>query len=199
LMQLVAKGLLTEFKQSFHDEGYRAVIRYLGDRVGARLKELNPYSKRNWNQSHLLDSDFHMEAFDYREKKLLISLSQRMQSYLKKRIAPHHAFLRCQNHMLVLAEAFVEQLVLTEFVSTVNTCENPKVKNVLMKLCQLYALQTIEIHKGWYLENDYMEGVKTKAIRRVIQKLLLSLRSEAEGLVDAFAIPEGVLGAKIVV
>jgi acyl-CoA oxidase len=199
LMQLVAKGLLTEFKQSFHDEGYRAVIRYLGDRLGARLKELNPITSRNWSQSHLLDFDFLLETFEYREKKLLITLSQRMQSYLKKRIAPHSAFLRCQNHMLVLAEAFIEHLILQEFHIVILNCKDDSLKNVLTKLFQLFGLHTIEKHKGWYLENNYMEGVKTKAIRRVIDKLLQEIRPESIALVDAFAIPDGVLGAKIIV
>ena len=197
LMQLVAKGLLTEFRQSFHDEGFRAVMKYLGDRISARIKELNPYTSRNWNKSHLLDEEFHLDTFEYRERKLLITVSQRMRNYLKKRLPPHQAFLKCQNHMISLAHAFVENLILKDFYDDVRALSDSAEKSVLTKLAQVYALHTIEKHKGWYLENDYMEGVKTKAIRRIIDNLLQELRPEAKGLVDAFAIPKGMLNAEI--
>ena len=108
LMQLVAKGLLTEFKQSFHDEGFRAVIRYLGDRIGNTINVYNPIYRRNSSTDHLLDREFQLDAFRFREKKLLISLSQRMQDYLKKRIKPYDAFLKCQNHMIELAKAYIK-------------------------------------------------------------------------------------------
>jgi acyl-CoA oxidase len=65
-------------------------------------------------------------------------------------------------------------------------------------MCDLYALSTIDQHKGWYLEKDYMEGVKTKAIRQMVEKLSKNLRSEALFLVEAFAIPDQCLGAEIV-
>jgi len=61
-----------------------------------------------------------------------------------------------------------------------------------------YALDIMSTHKGWYLENDFMEGSKTKAIRRIINKLNQELRMELEGLVDAFDIPEESLRAEIV-
>jgi acyl-CoA oxidase len=66
LLQLVAKGLLTEFKQSFHDEGFRAVLRYLGSRFSHKVAEYNPYYSRMTDTEHLLDRKFHLHAFRYR-------------------------------------------------------------------------------------------------------------------------------------
>ena len=66
-------------------------------------------------------------------------------------------------------------------------------------LCDLYALSTIESHKGWYLEQGFMDGVKTKAIRRMVDKLCKDTRGEALFLVEAFAIPEECIAAPIVV
>jgi len=198
LLQLVAKGLLTEFKQSFHDEGFTAVIRYLGSRISNTMVSYNPIYTRNTSTDHLLDRDFHLHAFRYREKKLLISLSQRMQDYLKKRISPYDAFLKCQNHMIELAKAYIERLVLRNFVEKIESQEDSAEKKVLSKVCDLYALSVIEEHKGWFLEADYMEGSKTKAIRRMVTKLCSELRSDAVSLVDAFGIPEELLGAEII-
>ncbi len=198
LMQLVAKGQLTEFKQSFHDEGYRAVVKYLYTRFSNKLTELNPVQTRNTSAEHILDQDFHKDAFLYREQKLLISLSQRMQDYLKKRIDPYQAFLKCQTHMLASAHAYIDNIVLKSFIKVIDTCEDPGVKTVMTKVCNLYALTIIDEEKGWFLENDYLEGNKTKAIRRVKAKLIQELRPDVEGLVDGFGIPDAMLGAEIV-
>ncbi len=198
LMQLVAKGILTEFKHSFHEEGFRAVMRYLVKRIGNRISENNPYSSRNTSLDHLLDLDFYREALRYRRDKLLITLSTRMQDYLKKRLTPHEAFLRCQVHMVALAKAYVEYKTLKSFYKAIERNTNPSEKKILQKIHSLYALTVIESDKGWFLENDYMEGSKTKAIRRVINKLCRELRPELNGLLDAFGIPEELLGAKII-
>jgi len=198
LLQLVAKGLLTEFKQSFHDEGFTAVIRYLGQRIGNTLVENNPIYRRNSSLEHLLDRDFHLAAFRYREKKMLITLSQRMQDYLKKRIKPYDAFLKCQSHMVALAKAYVERLVLRNFEARIIEVEEGQEKMALLKMCDLYALSVIEEHKGFYLESDYMDGSKTKAIRRVVTKLCAEIRPDSLAYVDAFGIPDELLGAEII-
>ena len=198
LLQLVAKGLLTEFKQSFHDEGFTAVIRYLGERISNTFNEYNPIYRRNTSKDHLLDRDFHLHAFRYREKKLLITLSQRMQDYLKKRINPYDAFLRCQIHMIALAKAYIERLVLRDFDAKINELEESDERNGLSKMCDLYALSVIEEHKGWYLENDYMDGYKTKAIRRVVAKLCGEIRMDSLAYVDSFGIPDDLLAAEII-
>lgn len=198
LLQLVAKGLLTEFKQSFHDEGFTAVIRYLGDRISNTMVGYNPIYTRNTSSDHLLDRDFHLHAFRFREKKLLISLSQRMQDYLKKRIAPYDAFLKCQNHMIELAKAYVDRLVLRNFNQKIESLTDSPEKSALAKMCDLYALSVIEEHKGWFLESDYMDGSKTKAIRRLVTKLCAEIRPDALSYVEAFGIPDELLGAQII-
>jgi len=198
LMQLVAKGLLTEFKQSFHDEGYRAVIKFLYSKFSNKLTELNPLQARNTNQGHILDRQFHLDAFFYREQKLIMSLSDRMRNYLKKRIDPYQAFLKCQNHMISCAHAYIDNIVLKSFVKAINQCEDSQSKTALIKVCDLYALSVLEEEKGWFLENDYFEGTKTKAIRRVKNKVIQDLRPDLEGLVDAFGIPSELLGAEII-
>ncbi len=198
LMQLVAKGVLSEFKQSFHDEGYRAVIRYLYTRFSHTVNELNPVQTRNTSVEHLLSREFHKDAFYYHFQKLLISCSSRMQEYLKKRIDPYQAFLKCQTHMVALAHAYIDNIVLKSFIEVIEKCDSKPLKNILNKTCDLYALTIIQEEKGWFLENDYLSGNKSKAIRRVHNKLVQELRPEVEGMVDGFGIPGVILGAEIV-
>jgi acyl-CoA oxidase len=197
LMQLVAKGLLTEFKQSFHDEGVKAVMRFLGSKIGNVIAEYNPYFTRNTNIEHLMSAEFHAEALKYREKKILISLSERMKDFLKKRLAPYDAFLKCQTHMISLAKAYVERLVYREMIKKLETLEASAEKDMLQKMTTFYALNTIYEDKGWYLEADYMDGSKTKAIRRTLNKLIQELRPEVGALVDSFGITDETLNAEI--
>ena len=72
-------------------------------------------------------------------------------------------------------------------------------KAILKKLCDLFALSQIEKNKGWYLESGYMEGVKTKAIRKLMNQLCWEVRQEAVPLVNAFNIPDACLAAPIAV
>ncbi len=196
LMQLVAKGLLSDFKKEFHDEGFRAVIRYLSSQVSDTFSR-NPFQTRRTESSHLRDPEFQLEAFRYRERALLYSVSARMRSYLNRRMDPYDAFLRCQVHMVELAEAYVERVVLEQFVKVVKTT-SPELRTPLKRLCDLFALHSIEGQKGWYLEQEYLHPSKTKAIRRMVNQLCLEVSHEAKSLVLAFAIPEESVVAPIV-
>lgn len=199
LLQLVAKGLLAEFKKEFHEEGTWAVLRYVGTRVSTVLSEQNPFVIRNTDPAHLLDSEFHISAFRYRERRLLQSLARRLRGWIKEGVSSYEAFLKCQNHSIELAIAYIEREVLEQFALKIATVDNEVLKSNLTDLCNLFALSTIEQHKGWYLENDYLAGSKAKAVRRMVNELCLKIRKNAGPLVDAFAIPKESLAAPIVV
>lgn len=198
LMQLVAKGLLSDFRQEFHGGGYMPIVRFLSGQFLTLLSERNPITIRKSDQEHLLDPEFQLAAFHFRERANLISVGQRMQNFIKKRTNPYDAYLKCQNHMLVLAEAYVERIILENFIAVTKNVKDADLKKQLKTMCDLYALSTIEQHKGWYLEKDYMEGKKTKAIRQMVEKLSKNLRNDALFLVEAFAIPDQCLGADII-
>ncbi len=198
LMLLVAKGVLTKFRNEFNEEGVTGILRFVGERVTTTLAEMNPIAVRRTSREHLLDSNMHLQAFLYRENRLKVSVSQRMRGLIKQGMSAYDAALNCQTHMLALAEAFVENTILQEFIHVINRQEDIPLKNVLKHLCDLYALHTIEQHKGWFLEQGYMESIKTKAIRRLIDELCAVVRTDALALVHSFDIPNALLGAKIV-
>ena len=198
LLQLVAKGLLTKFQKSFNDDKFRAVMRFLADKISQTATEYNPAFARNTNKEHLEDPDFIFEAFSYREKKLLLSVSDRMRNYLKRRIDPYKAFLKCQKHLIQLSKAYVDRLALKAMYKQINACVPSPEKEILKKLYALYGLSTIHENSAFYLENDFMLGVKSKAIRRLVGKICQEMRNEANDLVDTFLIPEELLGAKII-
>lgn len=199
LMQLVAKGVLSEFRKEFYEEGNTAVLRYLSGRVTTAISELNPIAIRNTSRSHLLDENFHLSAFRFRERRLLQSLAQRIRGWVRQGVSAHEAAMKCQTHMAALAEAYAERLTLEQFTEAANAADNNDVGQALHRLRQLYALHTIEQHKGWYLENDYLAGVKSKAIRRLVDECCAAVRQDASALVEAFAIPPESVRAEVVV
>ncbi len=198
LMQLVAKSRLTEFKQEFHDINFFGILNYVTDQAKTALMEMNPIITRNTDESHLLDPEFHLGAFRYRERDVLTSAAKRIKKHLDAGMDSFDAFNQCQYHMLIVGKAYTERIVLEQFIEQVNQTKKPELKTILKKLCDLFALSQIELNKGWYLEHGYMEGVKTKAIRRMVNKLCWEIRQEAVPLVDAFQIPDSCLAAPIV-
>ena len=199
LMQLVAKGLLSRFRKSLNEEGMWGVMRYLGDRVSTAVSERNPLVIRSTDREHLLDPEFHLNAFTYREKRLLYSVGQRLRAMIKDGQSSYDAFINCQTHLLSLADAYVDRVVLEQFQAQIERTESPELKSSLEQLCQLYALHTIEQNKGWYLEQEYMLSAKTKAIRYLVNDLCADVRKEALALVAAFDIPEALLRAPVAV
>lgn len=197
LMQLVAKGVLTEFNDQFNDFDLFSGAKYLAKQASRAISELNPIITRLSTSEHLRDSDFHLNAFRYREQHLLTTVAQRLNKRIKRGMAPHDALIRVQDHMLALGHAYAERVILEQFVAGVEQCDDPALKRTLKRLCDLFALSQIEKNKGWYLEHGYLEGIKSKAIRRQVNKLCWEVRKEALPLVEAFAIPDECLAAPI--
>ncbi len=213
LMQLLAKSLLTEFKKSFQEDGNFAVLKFIGRRVGTIVTEQNPYVVRQTDREHLESRDFYQAAFHFRARRLLSTLAQRLQAYIKAGKSSYQASLLCQTHMIAAAEAYVEQLVLDTSLERLQAVrgargedsqgtrmpanEKPNATQLLEKTIQLYAAHTIEHHAAWYMESSYISGQKSKAIRKWVDVLCAELRPEAGVLVDGFGIPDKLLGAPI--
>ncbi|UXX78507.1 acyl-CoA dehydrogenase family protein [Reichenbachiella carrageenanivorans] len=197
LMQLVAKSRLSEFKKEFSDINLFGILGYIADQAKTSVTELNPITVRNTSKEHLLDFDFHLSAFRYREKEILSAAARRIKKHIDQGMDSFDAFNQTQNHLLNVGFAYVERIILEQFVAQIERTEDAGCKAILTQLCQLFALSQIEKNKGWYLEHDYMAGVKTKAIRREINQLCMQIRENAVPLVEAFKIPDSCLAAPI--
>ena len=199
LLQLVAKSRLTEFKQEFSNIDFFGILNYVGAQAKTSITEMNPLTIRNTDEDHLLDPEFQLSAFKYRERDILTSAARRLKKHLDSGMDSFDAFNQTQYHLVNVGHAYIERIILEQFVAQVERTKDKTCKAVLKKLCDLFALSQIEKNKGWYLEHDYMEGVKTKAIRKLINKLCWEIRQEAVPLVDAFKIPDSCLSAPIVI
>jgi len=198
LMQLVAKSRLTEFKQEFSNIDFFGILNYVGSQAKTSITEMNPLTIRNTDEDHLLDPEFQLSAFRYRERDILTSAAKRLKKHLDSGMDSFDAFNQTQYHLVNVGHAYIERIILEQFIAQVERTQDKACKAVLKKLCDLFALSQIEKNKGWYLEHDYMAGAKTKAIRKLVNQLVWEIRQEAVPLVDAFKIPESCLGAPII-
>lgn len=198
LLQLLAKSILTDFRQEFSDGGFMAVARHILHRVKNEWVDANPFSTRNTDAEHLLSAGFLGEALRYREQKLLFTLSDRFRSFLGKKLNPNEIFLRTQTHTIALAMAHVERFIHDEFLAKLDSLPDSPEKTALQQMQQVFALDAIHRDRGWYLENDYLSGEKSKAIRKVLAKLYRQIRPQAQAYVHAFGIPAVLRNAEIV-
>ncbi|MEP7093534.1 MAG: acyl-CoA dehydrogenase, partial [Flavobacterium sp.] len=199
LMQLVAKNRLSEFRKTFGEMGSLGIINYVYENAKTAIAEKNPIITRKTDDEHLLDNQFHLQAFHHREKTILASAARRIKKLIDEGLEAYDAFNVVQHQMIDVAQAYLERVVLEQFQEAIKSVEDVKSKEILIKLNQLYALSQIEKNKGWYLEDGYMEAVKTKAIRKMVNQLCWDIRPDAVSLVNAFAIPESCLAAPIAV
>ena len=194
LMQLVAKNRLSEFRKTFGEMG---IFNYVYENAVKAITEKNPIATRKTDVEHLLDGQFHLQAFEHRERTILASAAKRLKKLIESGLEAYDAFNVVQHQMIDVAQAYLDRVVLEQFQLAITTVEESEAKNILTKLAQLYALSQIENYKSWYLEDGYMEAVKTKAVRKMVNQLCWDIRPSAVALVDAFAIPDSCLAAPI--
>jgi acyl-CoA oxidase len=198
LMQLVAKNLLSEFKEKFKEMRPGQIARFLVAQRLTAITKRNPAVTLNIGEIHLRDTDLHIMMLRLRESATLSSAAQEFRRLTRrKKLDAYAAFTRMQRELLDLADAHVERVILELFAQTIGTVQSQSVKQALRRLCQLFALSRIELHKGWYLENGALTALKSKAVTRLVDKLCQEVRHEAVQLVDSFGIPDSCLAAPI--
>jgi len=112
-------------------------------------------------------------------------------------MAPFDVFNDVQDHVLDVAEAHVDRIVLEAFVAGVDRAADPEVKALLEAVLDLYALTTIEAGKGWFLEHGQLTPTRAKAVTATVNALLKQLRPHMVRLVDGFGIPAAWKAARI--
>ncbi|SFO09330.1 Acyl-coenzyme A oxidase [Geodermatophilus obscurus] len=200
LMQLVAKGLLTGYRDAFGSlDGWgrvafvadmvretvlertaaRALVTRLVDAVPGR-EDVLPLRDRGWQLAML----------EFREKHTLEGAIRRLRrNAATDGMEPFEVFNSVQDHVLRTAQAHVDRIVLEAFVAGIERAADPGARALLDTLCDLYALSTIEADKGWFLEHGRLTPARSKALTATVNALLRELRPHMVTLVDGFAIP----------
>ena len=193
LMQLTAKQRLGEYRKQFGELNVSTVFNYVLDQAKTAVTEKNPFATRNTDEAHLKDRNFHLAAFQYREKELVSSAARRFKKLVDDGLDTFDAANVMHPHMLQISFAYLDRVLIEQFQIQLDMVKDEGLKEALERLYNLFALNKLQENKAWYLEQGYMEAAKTKAIRKLANQLCWEIRQDAVPLVEAFNIPENCL------
>ncbi len=197
LLQLVAKGLLTGFRQQFTDDRVYGMVRFLAGRAGSALQRLNPFEGRATSSERLRSSDLQLELLHHRAEDLVVGVATRMRRLLQEGVDGFEAFNRCQLAAVDLARAHLEHHIVECCVKAEEGLEDPALADVVAKLRSLYALKRIASERGWYMAHGYMGAPQALAIGNEVEALYDEVAAEALGIVEAFRLPSSCVDAPI--
>ncbi|MDQ1691202.1 MAG: acyl-CoA oxidase [Pseudonocardiales bacterium] len=197
LLQLVAKELLTSYRDHFGELDVLGTVRFVAnqavgtvlERTAARklIQRLIDKAGRD-DEAEWTDRGWHISLFDYHERHLLQGLARRLRKAAGA-ADPFVVFNACQDHLLATAQAHVDRIVLEAFVAGIDSCPDPAAKALLERVCDLYVLSTVEADRAWYLEHGRLTAARTRQLAGVVNELCAKLRPDALTLVGAFGIP----------
>jgi acyl-CoA oxidase len=208
LLQLVAKGLLTGYRDAFGSlEGW-GKVGFIADMVRETVLErtaaraliarlIDAVPGRD-DEVPMLDRGWQLEMLEFREKHSLEGAIRRLRKNAATAgMAPFDMFNDVQDHVLRTAQTHIERIVLEAFVAGVDRTTDPDARALLDTLCDLYALSAIEADKAWFLEHGRLTPARGKLLTATVNQLIRELRPHLSSLVDAFAIPAEWKAARI--
>jgi acyl-CoA oxidase len=196
LLQLVAKGLLTNYRSHFEDLGTLATARFVAEQFVNMVTERLPSLGRD-DADGLYDRSWQLRAFEDREAHVLDGLARRLRRAASGDADPFEVFNNAQEHVLRAGRVHTERVVLQAFADAVEGCADPEVKHLLDRVCTLYVLHIVNEDLAWFLAHGRLTTGRGKAVNGAVNALCAELRPHARTLVDAFAIPERFLDAAI--
>ena len=204
LLQLVAKGLLTGYRDAFGSLAGWGKVGYVADmvretvleRTAARglIQRLVDAVPSRDDQVPMLSRGWQLKMFEFREKHTLEGLIRRLR---KRGGDPFDIFNDAQDHVLRAAQNHVDRVILEAFVAGIERATDPAARALLDKVCSLYALCTIEADKAWFLEHGRLTPSRAKLLTGTVNSLLKQLRPQMGTLVEAFAIDDAWKAARI--
>ena len=203
LLQLVAKGLLTNFRDEFESMDTAATVRFVADQVVGAVLELTAaralaqriadLMPRAGEDANILDRRFHTYLFTWREKHVLEAAARRLKKLMADGGDPFEAFNAVQDHLLLAARAHVERVVLEHFMAAIQRCDDEEIRALLDRVCDLHVLAQLEADRAWFEEHGLLSATRAKSVIANVNRLCGELRPRAGELVDGFGIPEPLL------
>lgn len=208
LLQLVAKGLLTNYRDSFESLDTAAMVlfgakqfagavieRAFGASIVQRLVSGAP--GRDGDDA-LRDLEGQVAFFEDREAHLVETLAARMRTATRDEDADLFAVLNAvQPHMLAAARGHIDRLLLDAFAAALDACPQGPAGELLARVCTLFVLSTVEDHAAWFIEHGRLSPAQSKGVTLGVDALCAELAPEAEALVEAFAIPSRLLDCEM--
>jgi acyl-CoA oxidase len=199
LLQLVAKGLLTEYRDHVGDLNTLGMIKFITEQVVDTIAERTAARglAQRFKDPAPDDAEWHHELLADREEHLLAGLARRLRRAGAKDADAFAVFNAAQDHLLSAASAHVDRWVLDGFSAGLARCDDDGVTALLTKVRALYALSVVEADRGWFLEHGRLTASQAKAVTATVNELCAQLRPYADTLVDGFGIPDAWVDAVI--
>ena len=207
LMLLAARGLLTDFSESFGGMNPAEMVTFVAGQVVENVVErlfarkiaqviVDAVPTRD-ESTNLLDRDYQLDLFQWREGHMVASVANRFRRGLNEGYDAFEVFRAVQDHAVNAARAHMDRVALEAFVATIDQCEDESLRDALNLVCDLYSLWNVECDKGFFQEHGRLAAPRCKQITREVNRLSNEVREQAAPLVDAFGIPDEVLRAPI--
>jgi acyl-CoA oxidase len=208
LLQLVAKAMLTSYRDHFGDLDTLGTVRFLADQVVGTVLEktsarglvdrLAAVAPGRDDDVNLLDREWQLEMFAWRESHVVAGLARRLRRAAKADGAEaFEAVNRVQAHSLRAAHAHVHRLVLEAFARAVESCRDDGARALLGRVCDLYVLSELESDRAWFLEHGRLTPAGSKAVGRAVDELCRELRPHARTVVAGLGIPQSWLATEL--
>ena len=207
LMMLVAKAVLTDFKDHFSELDPRETVTFVAGqavetvlersfarKIGQVIADFVPSGD---DTGELLDGENQQEIFRWREGHITASVARRFKQGLDENHDAFEVFRAVQSHAVDAAQAHIDRVVLESFCRAIEACSDGAAARALTAVRDLYALSVIEAERGFFQEHGRLTGPRCKAITREVNRLCNEVRGFAGELVDSFGIPDEILRAPI--
>jgi acyl-CoA oxidase len=212
LLQLVAKGLLTDYAGEFENLDQLGMMRFVAgvavetviERTSVhklldRVRDVLPQGDTDTDaDAGILDTSYHLNLMRWREEHMLATVARRLKRGMDDDQDPAAVFSMAQDHVIGAAWAHCERLLLEAFVDKIDQLPEGQNKTALQLLCDLFALSAIEADRAWFMEHGRFSNAKSKAVTAMVNELCHRVRPIADQLVDAFDIPQEMLRAEII-
>ena len=130
-----------------------------------------------------------MTLFEFRGRHTVEGLARRMRA-AGKADDSFAAINQCQPHMLEAARAHVDRVVLEAFIGAIESCDDDYIAALLGRVCDLYALSTIEANRAWFLEHEVFDSGRSKAVTAEVDALCGELRGKSRELAEGLGVPD---------
>jgi acyl-CoA oxidase len=200
LLQLVAKGLLTQYRDTFNSFDTRAMVLFAARNVaesvvertfgGSIVQRLLAGAPGRDADNALEDRGGQLAFFTDREEHTVSTLAARMRALGKDDDAdPVEVLATAQTHMIAAGWAHIDRLLL-EALAAASEESTGRGRELMGRVCDLFVYSTVEDNAAWFLEHGRISPAQSKAITNRVDELCSELAPHATGLVDAFGLAE---------
>lgn len=199
LLQLVAKGMLTNYAADFNDLDTRGAILFGARQVtetviertigGSLIQRLISGAPGRDGDDALMDRGGQLAFFEDWETHLTETLAARLRRAGDDEDS-FAVFNNAQDHLLDAARAHIDRVTLEAFVTAIDEAPQGPGRDLLEKVCDLFVFSTVEANRAWFIEHGRLSTSQSKGVIARVNELCGELRPQARTLVDAFGIPD---------